>query len=142
MIQQHFALLTFAICFLAVSAFAQKNTTIQPQVKQVKTVEQPQSTVIMHTAKKEITPLYQQVTKSETDAQNKQTNQPKLAAQPSFGSVARPNIYKNIDANIEALEQKITNIEADSNHDESTLIKYRATLERLKEIKAEKPDNQ
>jgi|GEM_PF-1121698 len=142
MIQQHFALLTFVICFLAVNAFAQKNTNIQPQVKQVKTAEQAQSTVIMHTTKKEITPLYRQVTKSEADAQNKQTTQPKLAAQPRFGSVARPNIYKNIDANIEALEQKITHLEADSNHDESTLIKYRATLERLQEIKAEQPEEQ
>jgi len=100
------ALLTLVICLLTLNVFAQKNTTIQPQVKSVKSTQQPQSTVIMHTTKKEVTPLYQQVTKSEVDTQNKQATPAKIAAQPRFGSVARPNIYKNLDANIEALEQK------------------------------------
>ncbi len=139
MIQQRFALLTFAICLLTLNVFAQKNTNIQPQVKEVKSTEQPQSTVIMHTTKKEVTPLYQRVTKSETNTQNNQTSKAKVTAQPRFGSVARPNIYKNLDANIEALEQKITNLETDPNQDPYLIEKHRANLERLKEIRAEKP---
>jgi len=139
MIQQRFALLTLIICLLTLNIFAQENTTIQPQVKEVKSTEQPQSKVIIHTTKKEVTPLYQQVTKSEVETKNKQATPAKVAAQPRFGSTARPNIYKNLDANIEALEQKITNLEATPNHDEYTLTKYRATLERLQKIKAEKP---
>lgn len=139
MIQQRFALLTLAICLLTLNVFAQENTTIQPQVKQVKSTEQPQSTVIMHTTKKKVTPLYQRVTKSQVDTKNKQATPTKVAAQPRFGSTARPNIYKNLDANIEALEQKIANLKADPNHDEYLLTKYHATLKRMKEIQAEKP---
>jgi len=142
MIQQRFALLTFAICLLTLNVFAQKNTNIQPQVKQVKSTEQAQSQVIMHTTKKEVTPLYQRVTKKEANNQNKQASNSKIEAQPRFGSLARPNIYKNLDASIEALEQKIINLEADPNHDSYLLIKHRANLERLKEIQAEKPAGQ
>jgi len=139
MIQQRFALLTLLICLLTLNVFAQKNTTIQPEVKQVKSTEQAQSKVIMHTTKKEVTPLYQRVTKTEAATENKASTPAKIAAQPIFSSTARPNIYKNLDANIQKTEQKIAKLEADPNHDESILIKHRANLKRMQEIKAEKP---
>jgi len=140
MIQQRFALLTFAICLLTLNVFAQKNTDIQLQVKEVKSTKQVQSKVItMHTSKKEVKPLFLQAIKPEVETQSKQATPPKRTPQPRFGSVSRPNIYKNLDTNIEALEQKITNLAADPNHDEYTLMKHRANLERLKEIQAERP---
>ena len=139
MIQQRFALLTLAICLLTLNVFAQENTTIQPQVKQVKSTEQPQAKVIMHTPKKEVTPLYQRVTKTQVDTNNKQTSKSKASIQPRFGSTARPNVYKNLDANIKALEQKIAHLKADPNHDEYLLTKHYANLKRMKEIQAEKP---
>jgi len=132
MTQQNFTLLTLAICMLTVNVFAQKNTNIQPQVK----AEQPQSKVVVHAQRKEVKPLYQRVTKVEAKAE-KSTS--KRVAQPKFGSVARPNIYTNLDANIQEWEQKVTAIKADPNQDENTLIKHKATLERLREIKAQGP---
>ncbi len=139
MIQQRFALLTLIICLLTLNIFAQKNVNIQPKVKQVKSVEQAQSTIIMHTSKKEVTPVYQRVTKIEAETKNKPAIQSKVTVQPQFSSTARPNIYKNLDANIKKMEQKIATLKADPNHNETTLIKYRATLKRMQEIKAEKP---
>lgn len=120
MTRQNFTLLTLAICMLTVNVFAQKNATIQPQAKEIK-------------------PLYQQVTKNEA-ATKVEKPTTKVVPQPRFGSIARPNIYKNLDANIQKSEQKITVLEADPNHDENTLIKHKATLERLQKIKAEKPE--
>lgn len=136
MIQQHFTLLTFVICLLTVNVFAQKNTSIQPQAK---SVEQAQSTVIMHTQKKEVKPLYQQVIKNETETKAEKTTL-KAAPKPVFSSVARPTVYTNLDANIQKWEQKVAAIKADPNHNETRLIKHEATLERLRKIKAEKPE--
>jgi len=134
MIQQRFVLLTLAICLLSFNVFAQKNTGIQPEVTSVK--QQPQATVIIHTTEKEVTPLHQRVTKTEVDTQNEQINQPKTIARPRFGSVMRPKSYANLDDKIEKIEQKITLLEADPNRDETTLVKYYNSLERLQKIKA------
>lgn len=117
MLQQNFILLTLAICMLTVNVFAQKNANIQPEVK----------------------PLYQQVTKKEA-ATKVEKSASKVVPRPKFGSIARPNIYKNLDTNIQKSEQKIAALEADPNHDENTLIKHKATLERLQKISAEKPE--
>jgi len=136
MILQNFTLSILAICMFTVNVFSQKD--IQPQIKEAKSVEQPQSTVIMHTQQKEVKPLYQRVTKVEAKA--KKTTS-KVSPKPKFGSTARPNIYTNLDANIQKWEQKVTAIKADPNHDENTLIKHEATLERLREIKAEQPED-
>jgi len=46
-----------------------------------------------------------------------------------------------LDKNIQEWEQKVAAIKADPNHDENTLIKHEATLERLREIKAQQPKN-
>ncbi len=130
---QNFTVLTLTICLFTVNIFAQKN--IQPQVKEVKSVEQPQSTVIMYTQQKEVKPLYLQVTKVEAKSTSKAVVQPKI------GSISRPNIYTNLDTNIKEWEQKVAAIKADPNHDENTLIKHKATLERLQEIKAQQPED-
>jgi len=132
--RQYFTLLTLALC-LTVNVFAQKNTTIQPQVK---SVEQPQSTVIMHTQRKELKPLYQQVIKNEAGTKVEKTPIA-VASRPVFGSAARPNIYKNLDANIERTVQEIARLKADPNHDERIRSKHETNLERLQKIKAEKP---
>jgi len=138
MILQNFTLLTLVICLLTVNVFAQKNTGIQQQAKEVKSVEQPESKVIMHTQQKEVKPLYQRVVKVE--AKGKKTTS-KATSQPKFGSTARPDIYSNLDANIQKWEQKVATIQANPNHDEKTLIKHKATLERLREIKAQQPED-
>ena len=143
MIQQRFALLTLAICLLTLNIFAQKNTNIQSKVN---TTTQPQAKVITHTTKKEVTPLYQRVTKTEPITRNKQTVQPEAIIKPRFGSYVRSrphtDIYANLDTRIETVQQTITNLEADPNHDEKVLAKYRTTLQRLQKLKAEKPTNQ
>ncbi len=133
MILQNFTVLTLTICLFTVNVFAQKN--IEPQSKQVESVEQSQSTVIMHTEQKEVKPLYLQVTKVEAKST------PKAVAQPKIGSISRPNIYTNLDANIKKWEQKVAAIKAEPNHDENTLVKHKATLERLQEIKAQQPED-
>jgi len=85
----------------------------------------------MHTQQKEVKPLYQRVTKIEAKSASK------AIAQAKFDSAARPNIYTNLDANIQKWEQKVAAIKADPNHDEKTLVKHEATLKRLREIKAQ-----